>query len=434
MLFEEYAFITKQSTSFKPLTQKEKEEANQVIKMIASRGAGIQLTDADVNTIAKTPTAAIKNAVPAQGKFPLIVCGVQGGPSLNNVLYEYLASKGYVIVASAGSHNEGRMEAFDPQRALNERIGDMEFMSAFAAKLPYVDNDKKGMLGVNFEGMTAILYQMKNGDAQAIVSLDGWEGKYGSQATIQESIYYDAAKIRYPYFAVMQDEKDPPPNLALSQVIFDDFLYATRYYYVLNNMSHVYLIASMFMVPNLPADKKQAYEFLYTSIGHFYDAHLKHEEGSIAYLQNTQAGNHVPAGLIKSELKKPALPAAPNNDELVKMLDEGRWQTAITILKQAKQSAPNARITSGNSLNSIGYIMLRNHKFTEAIGLFTLNTELYPGDAGWFDSLAEAYEATGDKDNMKKAAQQVVNLLANKTPLSAADNALIQAAEKRLKD
>jgi hypothetical protein len=328
----------------------------------------------------------------------------------------------------------GKMEAFNPQRALLESLGDMEYITAFAAKLPYADLDNVGVLGVNFEGMTGLLYQMKNQQAKAVVSLDGWEGKVGSMHILTNSLYYDAGNIAVPYFAVMQDEKEPQTYLALSQAVYDSLLYADRYYYVLNGMSHVYLITSLYIVPNLPPEKKQAYRFLYESIGHFFDAYIKDKSESAGYLKKPLVEKNIPTSVVKLELKKPALPGAPGFDDIQKLLVAGQTAKAITLIKQTRQLNAGAKIASGDMINNWGYDLLRNKKFADAIALFTLNTEFYPGNAGWFDSLAEGYETAGDNINMKKASQRVLNLLANKTTLSTGEVSLKQLAERRMKD
>ncbi|MEI9810949.1 MAG: hypothetical protein WDO16_25420 [Bacteroidota bacterium] len=60
--------------------------------------------------------------------------------------------------------------------------------------------------------------------------------------------------------------------------------------------------------------------------------------------------------------------------------------------------------------------------------------EMHPADANFFDSLAEAYGVTGDKENMKKISAAVLDILGKKTSLTDADKAIKQTAETRLKN
>ena len=49
-------------------------------------------------------------------------------------------------------------------------------------------------------------------------------------------------------------------------------------------------------------------------------------------------------------------------------------------------------------LNSDGYNLLQNGKVEEAIKVFKLNTELYPGSGNVWDSLGEGYMVAGNTD------------------------------------
>ncbi len=49
-------------------------------------------------------------------------------------------------------------------------------------------------------------------------------------------------------------------------------------------------------------------------------------------------------------------------------------------------------------LNSLGYGLIKAHKFKEAIGVLQLNVEAYPKSANVHDSLGEAYIDDGDRE------------------------------------
>ena len=62
---------------------------------------------------------------------------------------------------------------------------------------------------------------------------------------------------------------------------------------------------------------------------------------------------------------------------------------------------------SESDLNGLGYRLLAANKINDAIAVFKLNVEAYPNSANVYDSLAEAFLATGDRlaaiENYKKA-------------------------------
>lgn len=61
-------------------------------------------------------------------------------------------------------------------------------------------------------------------------------------------------------------------------------------------------------------------------------------------------------------------------------------------------------------LNSCGYVLMAQKLFREAINLFTINVNLYPQSSNCYDSLGEAYLASGMKDAAKSCYQYAVEL------------------------
>jgi tetratricopeptide (TPR) repeat protein len=61
------------------------------------------------------------------------------------------------------------------------------------------------------------------------------------------------------------------------------------------------------------------------------------------------------------------------------------------------------------SLNRFGYALLNHGDTAEAIAIFGLNTRMFPRSSNVWDSLAEAYMRTGDRDrailNYRKALE-----------------------------
>jgi CubicO group peptidase (beta-lactamase class C family) len=78
-------------------------------------------------------------------------------------------------------------------------------------------------------------------------------------------------------------------------------------------------------------------------------------------------------------------------------IEAGRVDEAIAAYRRIQKANPNDPAVDESRLNRIGYDLLRAGKKTEAIAVLRLNTELYPGSANPWDSLAEATEAAGDR-------------------------------------
>jgi tetratricopeptide (TPR) repeat protein len=68
------------------------------------------------------------------------------------------------------------------------------------------------------------------------------------------------------------------------------------------------------------------------------------------------------------------------------------------------------KVSREKSINSLGYSLLRSKKIEDATAAFQRNVELYPRSANVYDSLADALEAAGKKDEALRNVQKAVQV------------------------
>jgi len=87
----------------------------------------------------------------------------------------------------------------------------------------------------------------------------------------------------------------------------------------------------------------------------------------------------------------------------------GKFAEAIEAYKKIKREQPNADAVAEERINTLGYGLLQRKQIKEAIAIFKANVDMYPQSANTYDSLGEAYMASGDKEqaviNYKKSLQ-----------------------------
>lgn len=94
------------------------------------------------------------NAIPAAGAFPVVLysLGTDTRSLENVVLWEYLASHGYVVVATPSvGHGPVEMETIGPT-AVEVRARDLEFALRFIRDLPYADQRRVATVGSSLGG------------------------------------------------------------------------------------------------------------------------------------------------------------------------------------------------------------------------------------------------------------------------------------------
>lgn len=92
------------------------------------------------------------------------------------------------------------------------------------------------------------------------------------------------------------------------------------------------------------------------------------------------------------------------------LLAAGKTSEALEAYRKIKKEQPaNAAVSEGR-LNGVGYELLRQKKYAESIAVFTLNAELNPQSFNVYDSLADAYRESGDRESAIKNYRRSLEL------------------------
>jgi tetratricopeptide (TPR) repeat protein len=82
---------------------------------------------------------------------------------------------------------------------------------------------------------------------------------------------------------------------------------------------------------------------------------------------------------------------------LADVLENGSFDAARTAFEAARRDLPpESWYLSNGEINGLGYRMLGDERFDDAVSVFELYVELFPDDANAYDSLGEAFMERGD--------------------------------------
>ncbi len=145
-------------------------------------------------------TLAARDAAWADGRFPVVVygAGYESPAWENSVLFEYLASNGFVVVSSPsfGAAGIAMTDDFD---GLEAKVRDHEFVMAFAKRLPRADAERVGALGWSFGGVSAAIFAMRNGFVRAVACLDGSMAYPAGRVAAETHPDYRPAALAVPF-------------------------------------------------------------------------------------------------------------------------------------------------------------------------------------------------------------------------------------------
>lgn len=353
-------------------------------------------------------TKARRDAEASKSVFPLIVAGAS--TSMAWPALEYLASHGYIVVSSWSSMRTATLQATQPAIALETQTRNMEYLAAFAQRQDLGDAGKLGIIGVNFDGMAALNFEMRNMRADAVISLDGYEGKRSGTAMLGDSPYYEPLRMRVPYLIFVQDERNPGPQLTHDRVVFDALAYSTRYWFVLNGFNHGRLISDAANVSTLTADQRAGHAFVIRTMRRFLDAYVKRDETTRAAMEKSPSDG-LPAAVQKTAFNAVGFPPAPTPEEFERLVMDGPIERATLAFRQAKTANPRVEIFDERTLNLYAFRYTQRKQLDAVLALRRLAAEAFPESADAAYQLGVAAAESAQPSESRDAFARALKLL-----------------------
>jgi dienelactone hydrolase len=378
--------------------------------------------DALLRDIAR-PMQAVRDARPENGKFPIVIYAPSySAPAVENAdLCEYLASQGYIVLASPSLGAHARSMTVDLD-GLETQAADISYLIGYAGTLPQADTSKVAAVGFSWGGLANVAAAAKDERIKALVSLDG-SLRYYPQ-------FVDGGKEAVPYVTPM---RVTVPLLFLGarpktmETLNREETY-TRYSFM-NEMkySDVYIVS---MLPMKHGDfssygirMRQDNEFGdYTRdeialahswaaryVRHFLDAYLKNDATGLAFINNNPVANQAPAHMISADIRRKKDIVPPTRENFVQRLAAEGFDKAIPIYTQFAAQTPAFKLDP-NEIYGWGVQLFRLNRPAQAREIFRLGTHIYPELSFILDGLAEMQAKTGQTGEAVKSYRRVLEL------------------------
>lgn len=405
MHYKEYAYLVANETGFIEVTDEMKMSAKKMLRGFYNS------PEARFENEMAAETNALKDAKPAPGPFPVVVYApsFNAQSSENSVLCEYIASYGYIVVASPCMGMRSRAMTQDLVGMETQAL-DIGFLISFMHGYPHADAERLAVMGFSWGGISNVLAKMRNDNVKALVCLDGsirYEPKL-----FKESPFADISKINVPLLFLAQKNWSFEmlnsfglDTSGITDNFYNSLKYSDAYLVTFNQLMHQNF-GSVFikLTERNPIfgergqeEVNQGYEWVCRYVLNFLEAYLKNDAKGLAFLQNKPEQNGVPPYLITVQ-SKAGEKAPPSLMEFAHMLRKQGFDKASQTYADIKKSIPDFALKE-NEVNSWGYWLLLGYgKIKEAIEIFKLNVELYPESSNVYESLGDSYMRNGDKE------------------------------------
>jgi pimeloyl-ACP methyl ester carboxylesterase len=386
---------------------------------------------------------ARRDAPIADGRFPVVIYAPSFSSSSweNADLCEYLASYGYVVIASPDMGATTRAMTLDVAGA-NTQARDISFLIGYAQTLANTDMSKIAVAGFSWGGISELFAAAHDPRVKALVALDG-SMRYFAGITKQAGyVHPDEMTIPLLYFTQGEisleniernhsspDQTGPNP---LNAWTHGDLI--TVHDLALTHIEH----SSMFQreedtwkhysevqkADYTREDGITGYAWIARYTLHYLDAYLKHDTAAHAWLTNTPAENGAPAHFLSVSVR-PAKGLPASLDTFREELGRQGFDRAAEIYAVMKKENPEFKLDE-SAMNDWGDELMEESHLHEATALIELNIQNHPESSDAYTVLGEIYARSGEKqlarDNYNKALEKNSNNLEAKDKLRGLDS------------
>ena len=350
----------------------------------------------------RSPVRALRDAPERPGKFPVVIYAPSNSAYAieNTDLCEYLASHGYIVIATPSLGVRSHTVTADLESA-EAQAADIGFLVGYAHTLPQADASRIAVVGHSWGSLASVLAAARDDRIRALVTLDGSLRAASDYVNggPRAARYVSPERLGIPllYMTRLQDEGTIGTEL-LARIRYTDVYLAT-----LDAANHMAFSSwSLRMAPDAAftggtrAQAAQAYGAMAQTVERFLDARLKGDAAARRQLDEALAAPRPPAGFLSFAVRR-AASAPPTLDTFLDQLGQQGFEHIGTIYDRLHAQNPDLVLDPLQTYDW-GMKLLRERHAADAMRVFQLGVHLYPEHFEFlYDGLGQACEALGER-------------------------------------
>lgn len=431
MIYAEYVDEVSRMINPQDVTKKTRMKSVQEMnKLVSQLGGDSTLLKEHIPALLAETVGAYKNAAYHEGSFPIII--YPESPNLNNILCEYLASYGYIVV-SVSRH--GTFDAdFEWQnvRGIETLVRDCQFALTVIKRDFKLKDESVAVMGTGMNASAGLAWLMRDPTIDALASLEGGIITGYEYGLIQKSPYFDISTVDRPMLVMHSPHESVNPSLV------EHYKYAPRYMCSLPQMSEFYYLNFGIWektIPGIlgpaPGDTKVGFEWMAKYLLYFLDWKLKEGYEGQSFYSNTPEVNGVPDGLL-SYTYIPPLDVPPSSKELLALNKSEGFAKMMDEVRNYQQQDSTA--FSYETYTTIGQQLITEHKYKDGVQWATNFQNLFPAAASGYTIAGRCHLELGNRIDAIAMYSNALKLLASDAYLAPSDKDHLKGAiENRLK-
>jgi pimeloyl-ACP methyl ester carboxylesterase len=349
-------------------------------------------------------------------------------PSLNSMswenadLCEYLASHGYVVIATPNFGATSRSLSVedilgakaDATQGVEANAADIEFLIGYAHSLPYADTSRIAVAGFSWGGMANLLAAARDGRIRAMVELDTSFRYFPGLVESFADVHADQITIPMLYISHAEESQESiarrsmPSQIGpsvLNEWTHGDLVYVNMRALIHGEFSSMFQRNEFFWKNNYEPHKIPDYTREDGTVGYgwiaryvleFLNSSICLDAKATDFLGRSPIENGAPANFMAVTYRK-AVGNEPSMDSLRAEVGRQGFSDASEVYARMKKDAPGFAPRSSelvdwaDELSALGRI-------AGSIEVRKLNIEVNPNAQGVYAALGDAYAQAGQQD------------------------------------
>lgn len=370
------------------------------------------------------PMAATRDAQPVSQHFPLVIYAPSFSSSAweNADLCEYLASFGYVVIASPGMG--ATHESTHDLAGANAQAQDISFLIGFARILADADLGHVAVVGWSWGGLSNLIAAAHDNRIQALADLDGsiryWPG-------LVKAAGIDPSRMTIPLLYVKsQDTIEDQAHLedsysgATGPSVLNHWTGGDLISVQMLQMIHPEFGSMVFRNQNFwdnefhrlrfgdytRADGAESFSWMARYTREFLDAYLKLDQGAMTFLKSPPSKAGVPEHILGVTFQ-PAAKKAFDQVAFRQEVAKAGFEHLPEVYAATKKNNPDFKLSPDDLTSWAWGLMYKGH-FAEGLAVAKLAGDENPSSNWVITTLAAAYLRSGDRQHAISTYEQLL--------------------------